>query len=661
MRWSLWAGLFLAVLPAWAQFFAPPPAIRIERDPAEVQRALEPKGTGGGPVYSIGNPTDDEQLVLELINRARANPGDEAFRLATITDPEILSAYQFFSLDLNKMFNDISAIPAVPPLAMNAKMITTARLHSDWMFVNAIQAHFETNGLKLMGPGERLTAQGYAWSTAGESVFARATSAEQAHIAFEVDWGPGLGGMQDPPGHRENNHSAAFRELGVGIHYGSNQTLLGEVGPLEVTIEFGADVNPKPFITGVAYYDLDGDHFYGVGEGLDGVSVTANGVSTSAVSAASGGYALPVDNGTYQVVFSLGNFHSTPQSVTISGGKNSKVDLVIPYVAPTVTGPAQALFGGVNVYQIAHAPIATGYYWQAALAVPYTAVEGAEPGTSNFVASVGGYSTVSTDFASTGTSSFHLVHVTQADQQIALRPELYLLPGATLTFATRFGFATPSEVARMEISTNSGQSWFSVWSQAGITKSNQTEKIFTHQSVNLSAYAGLSIQTRFRFTTSGAFYNQFKSGVGVYVDDIAFTNAELLANKVGNLATADGAAYFTPPSTGKYYVRGGTLVGTRFFPLGTALAVQSGNVAVATPVTRVVGVNMMPSIPDHPLQIDARFLSGSAMGFQLQQATDTKGPWVPVANALSASDGLGSWHYSIAVTQNRLFFRFQTQ
>ena len=37
-------------------------------------------------LYSFGQPTDEDQLYLELINRARANPTAEGLRLATSTD-----------------------------------------------------------------------------------------------------------------------------------------------------------------------------------------------------------------------------------------------------------------------------------------------------------------------------------------------------------------------------------------------------------------------------------------------------------------------------------------------------------------------------------------------------------------------------------------------
>ena len=50
--------------------------------------------------YEIGDPTDAEQLYLELMNRSRANPTAEGVRLAESTDPTIQSALKYFSVDL---------------------------------------------------------------------------------------------------------------------------------------------------------------------------------------------------------------------------------------------------------------------------------------------------------------------------------------------------------------------------------------------------------------------------------------------------------------------------------------------------------------------------------------------------------------------------------
>src|SRR5207244_1319974 len=132
-----------------------------------------PEGPSPGPkgpltLYSIGQPTDEEQLYLEYINRSRADPTAEGVRLANTTDPDVLAAYSFFSVNLALMQSELSTNSAVPPLAMNAQLLAAARLHSGDMFTNQYQGHTGTDGST---PGTRATAQGYSFSTLGENVY----------------------------------------------------------------------------------------------------------------------------------------------------------------------------------------------------------------------------------------------------------------------------------------------------------------------------------------------------------------------------------------------------------------------------------------------------------------------------------------------------------
>ncbi len=65
--------------------------------------------------------------------------------------------------------------------------------------------------------------------------------------------------MQDPSGHRTNVYRNNIREIGVGVIEGTN----GSVGPLLVTHALATESSyDQPFITGVAYYDIDGNGGY---------------------------------------------------------------------------------------------------------------------------------------------------------------------------------------------------------------------------------------------------------------------------------------------------------------------------------------------------------------------------------------------------------------
>ena len=314
---------------------APPPAPPMISGGAPL--SVEPPQSPSG-LYSIGDPTNEEQYYLELINRARANPTAEALRFATTTDADVLNAYSYFGVNLVLMQTQFALIPPEPPLSMNATLLTAARNHSLNMLQNNYQGH--------SGPDGSITTRlaGYisganGWSV-GENVFAYSKSVWYGHAGFEVDWGGSVatGGMQSPPGHRQNIHSDTFREVGVGIVMGSNGGS-GGVGPQLVTQDFGAVGGLQPFVTGVVYRDVNGNGFYDPGEGVGGVTVTIANVASYAISAASGGYSVPVPgNGNYSVTFSGGTVPMNQRNAVVSNNQNLKLDYVVTASAsPTPT------------------------------------------------------------------------------------------------------------------------------------------------------------------------------------------------------------------------------------------------------------------------------------------------------------------------------------
>ncbi len=339
---------FACATLAFAQV-APPPA------PPIINRAAfstETPDTPTAQLYSIGDPTNEEQYYLELINRARANPAAEGLRLATTTDPNVLGAYAAFGVNLVLMQAQFALIPPEPPLSMNATLLNAARAHSQNMFQNNYQGHNGPDG-SLTTRLQAYTAGANGWSI-GENVYSYCKSVWYGHAGFEVDWGGSVatGGMQSPPGHRQNIHSETFREVGVGVVLGSNGGPSG-VGPQLVTQDFGAVGGLSPFITGVVYRDFNGNGFYDPGEGIGGVTVIIANVNSYAVTAASGGYSVPVPgNGNYSVTFSGGSTPTTQRSAAVTSGQNAKVDYVVtgsvsptptPTATPTPTGSAPKL------------------------------------------------------------------------------------------------------------------------------------------------------------------------------------------------------------------------------------------------------------------------------------------------------------------------------
>ncbi|MFJ4338380.1 sigma-70 family RNA polymerase sigma factor [Streptomyces sp. NPDC088915] len=88
----------------------------------------------------------------------------------------------------------------------NSLLARAAQGHSDDMAARDFFDHTNPDGA---GPGERVTATGYGWSTYGENIAMGQQTAEQVMESW-----------MNSPGHRANILNCSFKELGVGLHTG---------------------------------------------------------------------------------------------------------------------------------------------------------------------------------------------------------------------------------------------------------------------------------------------------------------------------------------------------------------------------------------------------------------------------------------------------------
>ena len=302
--------------------------------------------------WLIGEPTPDEVLYLETLNRARVDAMAEAARLAAISAPIITAAYSQYGITPANIIaqfqwsvdNDVITASA-QPLAFNALLMETAQKHSQDMFNNDFQGHdSSSNPIAPFQAGDDLGARldrvGYTNIAAGENVYASAKSVAHGHAGFDVDWGnvtnPGSDnynpafvgqGMQNPAGHRLSIHKGTFNEVGIGVVNGSN----GSVGPQIVTQDFGG-ASGVSYITGLVYNDSNDDGLYTVTnhtvhEGRGGVRIDVVGSVLYTTSTSSGAYAIPVEgDGSYTLTFSGGGLESFMTTIVVAGGLNTKFD-----------------------------------------------------------------------------------------------------------------------------------------------------------------------------------------------------------------------------------------------------------------------------------------------------------------------------------------------
>ncbi|MFI1654235.1 sigma-70 family RNA polymerase sigma factor [Streptomyces sp. NPDC020472] len=90
------------------------------------------------------------------------------------------------------------------PLTEHPLLTQAAQGHSDDMAARDFFDHTDPDG---DGPGERITAAGYAWSSYGENIAKGQTTAAQV-----------MDSWMNSPGHRANILNCGFKEIGVGLH-----------------------------------------------------------------------------------------------------------------------------------------------------------------------------------------------------------------------------------------------------------------------------------------------------------------------------------------------------------------------------------------------------------------------------------------------------------
>jgi hypothetical protein len=614
---------------------SPPPAPPIVSRPAPPSGSqfVEASVPGSPPLYSIGNPTDEEQLFLEFINQGRANPTAEANRMRNTTDSDVLAAYAYHGVDLNLMVTQISGYVPSPPLSFNAQLITAARRHSADQLARGSQGHVGSDG---SDPGSRMTAAGYLWTSYGENVYAACKSIWHGHAGFEVDWGPGPGGMQTPAGHRNNNHAALFREVGIGVTNGFN----GTVGPITATQDFGTRNGITPFVTGVAFYDFNGNNFYDLGEGLGGVTVNVNGSAYYAVTANSGGYSVPVPgNGSYLVTFSAPGLATVQQTVSVANNANVKVDFKPAYSPPRITGPGTPQIGQANAYTFTPVGAAAAYQWRQSKRVAVTAVEGAEGGLASFTRiTTTNYSVLTNTVKASGSFSFHLAHTTPSDQYLTWNKTFLPLPGSALVLSSRLGWATTNQKARIQVTADNGQSWQDLWTALGNGAGGQTA--FARVTNSLSAYVNQEVQIRFLYDhLSGTYFNQSASGVGWYLDDIGFVNTdELIDNVVRDIPTGTGFI-FTPAESTNYLLRVRARVGERFMAWGPGAFTTGAGTASSGLAVRILSA---PVLSQGRARFNVSVAGGPLASIYVETAANPAGPWTRDTSATLAPIVSGS-------------------
>jgi len=205
-------------------------------------------------------PTPEETLILEYMNRFRANPVAE---MEIIAPPGKTGD----KVDWKMFREEMKQLKPMPPLVFNLDLLDAARKHSYYMVHNGL-THDETPGkVGFYGasPGDRIKLSGFKGGGWAENAFAGSGGPWDSHEGFIVDSGEGPGGMQPNRGHRKNMMSG-HREVGpAGVPNGRG---------LSVTHDFGS--RDLRMAGGVVYVDANGNNFYDIGEGVGQVTISSS-------------------------------------------------------------------------------------------------------------------------------------------------------------------------------------------------------------------------------------------------------------------------------------------------------------------------------------------------------------------------------------------------
>ncbi|MEU7278769.1 sigma-70 family RNA polymerase sigma factor [Streptomyces sp. NPDC045431] len=149
------------------------------------------------------SPTAPRESARPSTTPPRATPS----RKPAASSPSNRPPSGGFAQQVTELVNRERAKSGCAPVTMNDRLATAAQRHSEDM---AARDYFDHTSPDGSGPGERVSAAGYAWSTYGENI----ARGQQSPASVVDSW-------MNSPGHRANILNCAFKEIGMGIHSGS--------------------------------------------------------------------------------------------------------------------------------------------------------------------------------------------------------------------------------------------------------------------------------------------------------------------------------------------------------------------------------------------------------------------------------------------------------
>lgn len=297
------------------------------------------------------HPDGLEQTYVWLMNRARQDPAAEGVFLAELDERDVQDAIRAFGVDVDLLLQEFAALEPKPPAAFDVRLYEAARAHSLDLIARRAQDH--------NGQFDRVKAAGFVYQKIRGNVFVHSGTSLYGHAAFNIDWGGNDGtGMQTGRGHRKAIMSIDGNYTNVGIAVVPDTSLGMPARRWAVTGNYAyasgvAADHYNRFVVGTVWQDLDADGLYDPGEGIGGVTVVPSRGPWFAVTAAGGGYALPVlSPGPLELEFSGGGVPTVRIATTV-GDDSVLVDYETTRPRHRVPEPGAAAAGGAAALALA--------------------------------------------------------------------------------------------------------------------------------------------------------------------------------------------------------------------------------------------------------------------------------------------------------------------
>jgi hypothetical protein len=256
------------------------------------------------------HPDGNEQMLVWLMNRARQNPKAEGEWLSTDPGSDVADWRRWYNIDAASLQKYFAGYSNKPPAAFDIRLYNAAHKHSANLIAKDGCALSHTGQFKAVG------AAGFRWVKLCGSVVDPET-ALSGHAGWNIDGNASGGG-----------HRNAVMSLGscadtssVGVAMVPHSGNLCTTGNYAKAKKNGVD-HFNTFLVGTVWQDRNGNGRYDPGEGYGNIQVMPDKGTYFAITAAAGGYALPlVDPGKYNITFTGSGIQPSATQVTV--GKQS--------------------------------------------------------------------------------------------------------------------------------------------------------------------------------------------------------------------------------------------------------------------------------------------------------------------------------------------------